>query len=132
MHATSADRAHSTAHLKCLDTHALRELLHSKTEHMRKMDAKRMDVEKSDAMALIKRVEAHMTHLIDHGASASDHLSVVKLSLVANPAQTELLTSFERVQLATLMPTTADEALALIPGLDRFNPEDVARLVHEL
>lgn len=47
-------------------------------------------------------------------------------------AQSVTLKQFELVQLATLMPVTVEEAVALIPSLEMYNVEDLNDVIQSL
>lgn len=109
-------------------------LLEQKIDLMQRRDAKYGDIEGKKSFQVILNVQRHVQHLIEMGAGQVDNLGLAaaELQLADAPDYTSKLSSFEQVQIATLMPASADEARALIPSLDRFDAAQLAKLIESL
>lgn len=62
---------------------------------------------------------------------AMEQLEGARLRL-ANEEKAYPLMPTDRVAILTLMPQSAEEAVALIPSLGRYNPDDLSRLLQSL
>ena len=132
-------------HAEALEPVALLAALTKTQAYHRQRDAK---YEGSAAEALQSDVKRHAADLVSEGGPTAA-LSTFNIGLESGvqlqlarrdelsgeeeeTGEVDTLRSYERVQLVTLGPQTAEEAFALIPSLARFTTRQIRQIVDEM
>ena len=128
--------AASVSQYEVLDAHQVLELLGHKMEDVERVDARRGDINSKKSYALLQAVYEHAQLVADGGAQSAQSLGLYEARLRLADADDDSvvapLWSYERAQIANLMPASDEEALVLIPTLARFNRDDLRQLIGSL